>query len=221
MIGEIIYRNRFDGMNERVVADANWFGTNIIGALLEPTGWGEKSQSADSDGRLSLSALRDKLALTEENSDAVLTLLEHMLLIYPVDNPPTRYVVPALLSNNTMEGMQRWFEGKTNDFTWVCGRRFECVDDKDRLTFGMFPRLQCRVTHHISIEGTRYETEVIGLWPTAAWIRFRESEFFITVPTDLRCKCENHFRVVRVGLLLERELLSMISEQQMLSVQRD
>jgi hypothetical protein len=144
-IGEIIFLNRGQGLDERVIIDPQWFCGTVIGRLSEPTEWVSRELRASNGGTISRAALLRKLELDKisgEGAEMALAALEQLLLCDRVSEPPDHYIVPVLLQDGVSGSRLLEMWGDSRDYGVVCGRRFECASDIDALGAGFFPKLQ-------------------------------------------------------------------------------
>ena len=143
-IGEIIFLDRDEGLDERIIIDPQWFCSTVIGKLSEPTRWvSHSSLRISQEGLISTGKLLQKLELhrlTKEGAELALAALEKLRLCDKVHEPANHYIVPVLLRGENGVNVKDW--GDSKEFKIVCGRRFICESKIDALSAGFFPKLQ-------------------------------------------------------------------------------
>ena len=143
-IGEIIFLDRGDGLDERIIIDPQWFCSTVIGKLSEPARWvSHSSLQISENGLISTDKLLQKLELhklTKEGANLALAALEKLRLCDKVHEPADHYIVPVLLRGENGVSTSDWRDFK--DYKVVCGRRFVCESKTDALSAGFFPKLQ-------------------------------------------------------------------------------
>ena len=190
-IGEIIYLNRGQGVDERIIIDPHWFCGTVIGKLAEPNKWLPKELQVGPSAIVSRKFLLAKLRLDKisaEGAELALIALEQLLLIDKVVDQPDHYVVPVLLEGNNGAGLADW--GESKDFSVVVGRRFECKNEP-----GFFPKLQVALSRTPDCENVRMGQGTICLVTNSCAV-------YVGLAKDMRCKLMYFWRIeCLVGVL--------------------
>ena len=180
-ISEIIFLDRGEGLEERIIIDPQWFCGTVIGKLSEPTQWTvHLPLHTGQDGPVSADKLLQKLELhrlTKESAALALAALEKLRMCDKVHEPPNHYIVPVLLRGENGVTAKDW--GDCKDFKVVCGRRFVCESKVDALSAGFFPKLQIILPKMRGCEAARLGQGSIRLI-------VQSCDFLIIVAPDLQ-----------------------------------
>ncbi|XP_070546897.1 death-associated protein kinase 1-like [Ptychodera flava] len=143
-LGEIVQieSTRPDG-NAIIVLDLQWC-SRIIGSMLAAEVVVPYSKQLPKKKMYSSSDLKDVLrGFTDIN--LLIDLFKELELLFETnEGTEIRYIIPGLLDTNMP--ITQW---KPNATKTICyGRRFQCRDETDSFSPGLFPRLQVRLQRH-------------------------------------------------------------------------
>ena len=181
-IGEIIFLNLDQGLDERIIIDPQWFCSTVIGKLAEPNEWLPEEMRVGASAIVSRKFLLKRLQLDRISAggvDLAVVALEQLLLIEKVVEQPNHYIVPVLLEGDNGAGLADW--SKCKDLPVVVGRRFECRNEHDALGPGFFPKLQVALSRLPYIESVRMGQGTICLVANSCSV-------FVGLAKDMRSK---------------------------------
>ncbi|XP_070545931.1 death-associated protein kinase 1-like [Ptychodera flava] len=165
-MGEIlIIKSEKSTISDTIILRPQWLCANVFGPMLATEIFVQYSN------RLQRKKVHSKQDLTDvfqqyANTDMLLHLLEKFELLFEVEppsggvvqenGPRMFYIIPSLLDYQMPD--EQWQREGSKQIYY--GRRFQCRDETDSFSPGLFPRLQTRLH--------RYFTE-IGCPPSGIW----------------------------------------------------
>ncbi|XP_070549749.1 death-associated protein kinase 1-like [Ptychodera flava] len=160
-LGEILYiQSSLTRGGDIIVLDPQWLCTRVIGPMLAPEMFVKYTKRLT---KKTIYSRRDIETVFQDfaDIDSLIDLLKEFELLYEVnvDSPGSkdiRYVIPGMLQNEMPK--DQWEVDRTKNIYY--GRRFQCRDETDSFSPGLFPRLQTRLERHFR----EMDSPTEGIW---------------------------------------------------------
>ncbi|XP_070550397.1 death-associated protein kinase 1-like [Ptychodera flava] len=159
--GEILYiESTLTRGGDMIVLDPQWLCTRVIGPMLAPEIFFQYAKRLTKKIMYSRSDVEEVFKDLADIS-SLIDLLKEFELLYEVTMETTegkviRYVIPGMLENDMPE--DQWKVDRTKNIYY--GRRFQCRDETDSFSPGLFPRLQTRLERHFR----EMDSPTKGIW---------------------------------------------------------
>ncbi|XP_070546803.1 death-associated protein kinase 1-like [Ptychodera flava] len=166
-LGEILYiEGTLTQSGNIIVLDPQWLCTRVIGPMLAPEIFVQYSKRLEKKTMYTRNDV-DVVFKDFADIDSLVDLLKELELLFEVsintaEGTELRYVIPGLLENEIPE--DQWKQDLTKKIYY--GRRFQCRDDTDSFSPGLFPRLQTRLERHFR----DLENPTKGIWKNGSKI---------------------------------------------------
>ncbi|XP_070562304.1 death-associated protein kinase 1-like [Ptychodera flava] len=160
-VGEILYiEGTLTQSGDIIVLDPQWLCTRVIGPMLAPEIFVQYSKRLE---KKTMYTRNDIEVVFKDfaDIDSLIGLLQELELLFEVTintaaGTDISYIIPGLLENEIPE--DQWKQDLTKKIYY--GRRFQCRNETDSFSPGLFPRLQTRLERHFR----DLENPTQGIW---------------------------------------------------------
>ncbi|XP_070550832.1 death-associated protein kinase 1-like [Ptychodera flava] len=159
--GEILYiESTLTRGGDIIVLDPQWLCTRVIGPMLAPEMFFQYEKRLTKKMIYSRSDI-EVVFQDFADIDSLIDLLKELELLFEVTEETTEghdvsFVIPGMLGNDMPK--DQWEMDRTKSIYY--GRRFQCRDETDSFSPGLFPRLQTRLERHFR----EMDSPTKGIW---------------------------------------------------------